>query len=258
MRRAAIIGALVLAALPAHAEKLGGIPEKAKALADRGRQLQREQNYSDAIEAYKAAYVLAPSPGLLFNLAQAYRLAGDCGDAAWMYHRFLQTDPDGELKTLAQNHLDSLDKCNQTRAFRIVDPTDVPAPTAAGSAPLALAVDVASPPPNSGQRYKHAGTAFIVGGGAALVAAALFAIDAHEQASAVNAAYTGKDTKDVMAVDTRGQRDAAIATVLGVGGAIAVASGAALYGLGHHYEHAKHVAIVPHTGGAGVSMSWGF
>ena len=68
MRRL-VLAAFVLAAAPAHAEKLAGIPEKAKALADRGRQLQHERNYADAIEAYKAAYVLAPSPGLLFNLA---------------------------------------------------------------------------------------------------------------------------------------------------------------------------------------------
>ncbi len=258
MMRAAV-AALVLAALPAHAEKLGGIPEKAKALAQRGRQLQRDQNYTDAIEAYKAAYVLAPSPGLLFNLAQAYRLAGDCADAAWMYRRFLQTDPDAELKTLAQTHLDSLEKCIDTNAFRIVDPSEVATPIAAASpAPLALAVDVASPPADNAQRYKHAGTAFIVGGGAALVAATLFAIDAHEQATAINGAYAGKDTRDVMALDARGRRDATIATVLGVGGVVAVASGAALYGLGHHYEHVKHVVIAPHAGGAAVSMSWGF
>ena len=78
------------------------IPEKARFLADRGRQLQRDGKFAEALEAYKAAYVLAPSPGLLFNLAQAYRLNGDCDDAAWMYRRFLDTDPRDDLRSARQ------------------------------------------------------------------------------------------------------------------------------------------------------------
>ena len=73
----------VAAADPADEPPAGmAIPDKARFLADRGRQLQRDGKFAAAIEAYKAAYVLAPSPGLLFNLAQVYRLNGDCDDAA--------------------------------------------------------------------------------------------------------------------------------------------------------------------------------
>src|SRR5262249_2381033 len=87
------------------------VPEKARLLADRGRQLQRDGKFAEALEAYKAAYVLAPSPGLLFNLAQAYRLNGDCDDAAWMYRRFLETDPRDDLKALVNEHLEKLASC---------------------------------------------------------------------------------------------------------------------------------------------------
>jgi tetratricopeptide (TPR) repeat protein len=249
----------MLAAVASAPRADTGVPEKAKALAERGRQLQHAANYSDAIEAYKAAYVLAPSAGLLFNLAQVYRLAGDCGDAAWMYRRFLATEPSEDLRLLAQSHLDRLDACNHASGFRIVEPGDVPPPTTSvvpPAAQLAIHTDVA--PPRDGERFEHAGTAVMIGGGAALVAAALFAFDAHEQASAIEDAYAGKGMRtDVMAVDARGQHDATIATVLGIGGVVAVASGAVLYGIGHHYE-TRRIAIVPQAGGAHVSMSWGF
>ena len=68
------------------------IPQKARELAEQGRAYHDAGEYMKAIAAFKEAYVLAPSPGLLFNIAQAYRLAGDCDDAAWMYRRFLDTN----------------------------------------------------------------------------------------------------------------------------------------------------------------------
>ena len=36
---------------------------------------------------------------LLFNLAQAYRLQGNCDDAALMYRRYLATNPGVEQRT---------------------------------------------------------------------------------------------------------------------------------------------------------------
>ena len=45
----------------------------------------------------------------------------------------------------------------------------------------------------------------------------------------------------------------------GIGGGLAVASGAILYAVGHHYESAQHVSVTPTgRGGAQVSMSWRF
>ena len=50
---------------------------------------------------------------------------------------------------------------------------------------------------------------------------------------------------DVKDVDARGQRSATLATVLGIGGGLAVASGGVLYAVGRHYESAQHVAVAP-------------
>src|SRR5438874_5150491 len=97
------------------------IPEKARALADRGRVAHDAGDYGSAIAAFQEAYVIAPSPALLFNLAQAYRLAGDCDDAAWMYRRFLDTNPVGEHRTLAESHLSTVEKCGHG-GLRIATP----------------------------------------------------------------------------------------------------------------------------------------
>src|SRR5664279_1293069 len=104
------------------------IPEKARFLADRGRQLQRDGKFADALEAYKAAYVLAPSPGLLFNLAQAYRLNGNCDDAAWMYRRFLDTDPSDDLRDLVNDHLAKLQTCMHVGFRTRIETPTVPPP----------------------------------------------------------------------------------------------------------------------------------
>src|SRR5258706_6885134 len=106
--RAAFVLAVVLAAPFAQADsalKPEKIPAKARELASRGRAFHDAGDYAAAVDAYKEAYVLAPSPGLLFNIAQAYRLAGNCDEAAWMYRRYLDTNPTGPDKTLAEQHL---------------------------------------------------------------------------------------------------------------------------------------------------------
>ncbi|HEU4612056.1 MAG TPA: tetratricopeptide repeat protein, partial [Kofleriaceae bacterium] len=91
--------AAILAAAPVaradNALRPERIPNKARELADKGRAYHQAGDYAAAVAAFKEAYVLAPSPGLLFNIAQSYRLAGDCDEAAWMYRRFLDTNPGG-------------------------------------------------------------------------------------------------------------------------------------------------------------------
>src|SRR3569623_577048 len=93
-----------------------------------------------AVAAFKEAYVLAPSPGLLFNIAQAYRLAGDCDDAAWMYRRFLDTNPGEASRALAEQHLSSVEKCGHGGLLVVSPPVleaKVPAPEPA-AAPVAV------------------------------------------------------------------------------------------------------------------------
>src|SRR5688500_20306234 len=112
-----IVAAILVAAPAARADD--GIPPKARDLAQKGRSAHDQGDYARAIAAFKEAYVIAPSPGLLFNLAQAYRLQGNCDDAVLMYRRYLSTGPSSEARTVAEAHLATVERCVQKRALNI-------------------------------------------------------------------------------------------------------------------------------------------
>jgi tetratricopeptide (TPR) repeat protein len=57
----------------------------AKALYVDGKRYYDTGDYSHAIESWKSAYVASAAPMLLFNIAQAYRLSGDCPMALKIY-----------------------------------------------------------------------------------------------------------------------------------------------------------------------------
>jgi tetratricopeptide (TPR) repeat protein len=262
VKASAIMLAAVLSAAPAYADNAlrpERIPTKARLLAEKGRALHNAGDYNAAVSAFKEAYVLAPSPGLLFNIAQAYRLAGNCDEAAWMYRRFLDTSPIGNHRALAENHLAAVERCG-SGGLKVgtsqpqADAVPIPEP-AAGS----LVTFAALPDNSRSRKYKRIGLGTAIGGGALLAGAAYFAIDANEAANAVAETYKrGGKWDDIKDVDARGRRSSTIATALGIGGGLAVVSGAVLFGVGRHYEQAQHVAVTPTARGAQVSLSWGF
>lgn len=252
--------ALVAIALLASAAHADPVPDKARQLADRGRVLHDSGDYGNAIAAYNEAYALAPSPGLLFNLAQAYRLAGKCDDAAWMYRRFLDSHPSTDRRALAETQLAAVEKCGHGGLHvaivppEIIQPAAIPEPI---GAPVAMSVTATKrSPTHAGERKKRIGIAFGIGGGVLLAGAAYFAWDAHEASNEVNAAYMkGEKWPQIAATDARGAHSGVMAEGFGITGLAAVATGTVLYMLGRHEEH---VAVVPTTGGAGIRMSWGF
>ncbi len=255
------IAAVLATALPAayadNALRPERIPNKARELAEKGRKHHDAGDFAAAVAAFKEAYVLAPSPSLLFNIAQAYRLAGNCDESAWMYRRFLDTDPRGTQRQLAETHLGAVEKCGSGGLRITVIPPTIETRTPAPDPTLTVSDDTSWSA--RGNRYKRAGVYTAVGGGVLLIGAALFAFDAHNASNSVEESYKrGGRWSDVQALDARGERSETIATVLGVGGGVAMLSAAVLYGLGKHYEPANHFAVAPTKNGAQVSMSWGF
>lgn len=257
--RTLAIAAILAAAPVARADNALSperIPNKARELADKGRAYHQAGDYAAAIAAFKEAYVLAPSPGLLFNIAQSYRLAGNCDEAAWMYRRFLDTNPIGAHRKLAETHLATVEKCG-TGGLRVTAPEPKRDAAAVPEPQLELAATTGRDP--RARAYKRAGLATAIGGGALLAGAAIFAVDAHDASETVSDTYKrGGTWADIAEIDARGRRSSTIATTLGIGGGLAVATGAVLFAVGRHYEHAPHVIVTPTTTGPQVSMSWGF
>jgi hypothetical protein len=260
MRPAVIAATLVAATTVARGDRAlrpDQIPTKARELVERGRAAHDAGDYDGAVSAFKEAYVLAPSPGLLFNIAQAYRLGGNCDESAWMYRRFLDTNPSGDRRQVAETNLALVEKCGHG-GLRV----DIARPRLDAKVPVPddkKRVDAPGADDRSGS-FKRAGIGMGVAGGIALVGAAVFAIDAHEQSNTVAKTYAkGGKWSDVKHADERGRRAETFATVLGIGGGLAVASGAILYAVGHHYEKAQHVSVTPTgRGGAQVTMAWRF
>jgi tetratricopeptide (TPR) repeat protein len=264
VRARAITRAAVLAAASAgsaladNALRPERIPNKARSLAEKGRAAHNAGDYNAAVAAFKEAYVLAPSPGLLFNIAQAYRLGGNCDEAAWMYRRFLDTNPIGDHRQLAENHLAAVERCG-SGGLRVTAQPPAPDEIKLPEAPTTLTTDL-GPVDGRSRTYKRFGLGTAIGGGALLAGAAVFALDARDASNTVAETYKrGGKWADVKDDDARGRRSSTIATALGIGGGVAVATGAVLFAVGRHYEQAQHVAVTPTAGrGAQVSLSWGF
>jgi tetratricopeptide (TPR) repeat protein len=90
--------------------------------------------YADAAKEYEAAYEQTLDPNLLFNIAQAYRLAGDREKAITAYRSFIRSAPQSEQRHLAETKVRELERQRST-APPATGP--VPAPESAASAPAA-------------------------------------------------------------------------------------------------------------------------
>jgi tetratricopeptide (TPR) repeat protein len=240
------------------------IPEKAKSLAQQGRAFHDKGDYPRAVAAFKEAYVIAPSPALLFNLAQAYRLQGNCEDAAMMYRRYLGTYPPPDGKALAEGHLETVDRCVSKRGLNI-QMDESAAYLNVRNPPQDLGVVDA--PPSSQQRdnsssgtlKKRIGIGFAIGGGIAIVGATYYGIRAYSAGQEVERlSAEGAKAKDIQAADERGTSSARNAKILGITGAIAATTGVALYIIGVRDERANAFTIVPTTTGAAASYAWRF
>jgi tetratricopeptide (TPR) repeat protein len=260
MRNLALIAVATLAAaVPAHAEE---IPAKARKLAEHGREMHKRAEYERAITAFKEAYVIAPSPGILFNLAQSYRLQGNCDDAALMYRRYLATGPSPEARAVAEQHLATVERCVQKRALNIpMDESmaylEVPPPP--GPEKVIVQDQRAIERPSA--LKKDVGIGLAIGGGVALVAAGYFGYRAWDAERDVERAYEqGKKWPEIKSIDERGENSARAAKIFAIGGGVAIVSGVTLWMLGRRDERASQLAITPTDKGSGahVSYRWAF
>jgi tetratricopeptide (TPR) repeat protein len=263
MRAPALVFAGVLAWAPIAARADEQVPAKARALAARGRAFHDAGDYSSAIAAFTQAYVIAPSPALLFNLAQAYRLQGNCDDAALMYQRYIATNPSPDARALAEGHLASVERCMHKIALHIPIENAAATTAVAHGAPSATVGVDAPAPSHKAQIEKDVGLGLTIAGSGALTAALYFAIQANSDSNDVSSAESppGKGKGNggpVGAIDQHGESAASTARILAIGGGVGVASGVILYLLGRRDEQAPVVVAPTAHGGAAVSMRWAF
>ena len=208
--RRALILLLALLTTPAFAQ-----PSAAQGDLDRGLRSYAVGQYAEAIAAFRAGYQLEPRPELLYALAQAERMSGDCKAAIETYHAFLRTHPSAAATRRTQ---ENLDRCQTQLA---VAPSRTTLPEAAKSPPAIAAAP--SRPRRSWARDPAGASLTAIGLALAASGGALWGAGQAAVVSANGAARYG-DFSALQASGLSGEREriAGIVT-LAIGGAALVA-----------------------------------
>jgi len=177
--RLALAVLVMLVAADANADKAMA---EAKALYEKAIAHYDLAEYDVAIAEFKQAYELAHEPGLLFNIAQAYRLKNDYSQALHFYQTYLNRQPKASNRADAEAQIAKMQKALKAEptpapvaAPPVAAPPAAAPPAAAPPAPVAAAPP--PPPPSRGTRFTHsrrgrAAIALAAVGAAALVSSA--------------------------------------------------------------------------------------
>ncbi len=225
------VAAAILAALEASA-MAAPTPE---ALYAEGQAAYDKADYAAAVAAWQASYKASGANGLLFNLAQAYRLSGDCTHALFTYKRFAANDPTADQRALADDFIREL----EPTCGAAIQPT-VDRPVAAAGRTMKLA----------GIAAGGAGVVFLVAGVALGHHASTLGNDV-TSACAVACDWSTEKSKDAA-----GHRDEALGWTFGTVGVLALAGGAALYYFGVRDSEVSVTPIATRSHDSGAVLSW--
>ncbi len=201
--------------------------------------------YAAAIADFKEAFRMTDRPELLFNIAQAYRLANDCVQARTFYKTYLRRVPDAPNADKVKVRIDELEACANAAA-----PAAPPTQPVTGPTPVA-------PPPVSTSRTWKTKTGFgaigagAIGVGLGVVFAARGSSKASELRDACSVACTSDTARELDEAGSAANRNAAIGLV--AGGALLV-TGVVLVVLDR--PHAIERGPVVSVGANGASASW--
>lgn len=270
----AILFAEVASAQPAEVSS----EDKAASLYEQGKRHFDIAEYPAAIASWKQAYLLSNEPLLLFNIAQAYRLGGDCAQANRFYLNYKRAVP----RPANQVELDkAMEKCAGVEPAT----SDPPAPpTTANTDPVTpsatpgqgtadpenstTAAEV-SPTVNApiawseetrdrGRAFRITGIAVAGAGGVAGVVGVVFALRARHEADVVEGQPAGTIWNDTLGDHQRDGRNAQTrARVFTTIGAAAVVAGGVLWWYGRGQSRVN-VDVAISGQASELSVSCGF
>jgi len=172
---------VVLLGSPPASAQTAGDKAKAKQLYSTGVTEFNLGHYAEAAKIYEEAYRVLPDPVLLFNAAQAHRLAGHKEEALKLYasylHNYGERAPNADE---VQRHIGNLQKAiederaaararEEAKERREAEERAAAAAAAAAQRQQAAQLTAAPPPPEK-PVYKKAWFWAVIGGGVAVVA----------------------------------------------------------------------------------------
>lgn len=243
----------------------------AKQYVDAGLAAQANGDYDTAITFYEKAYELVPHPLLVFNMAQAHRLAGRAMKAVELYRKYLDADPNGVQSKSAHDFITELQPLADAQKTQVeADKAGAEARRAEEDKRQREAAAAASaanqPPPGPAPREVEVDTGRTLrfvglgAGGVGVVALGVgiaFGIHARSLADELSQAGAMYDPKKV----DRGHTANSIAITGIAAGSALVVAGALIYWRGLANRHTKEqISFAPVVGtdriGLGVAGVW--
>ena len=234
---------------------------KADVFFQKGQQDYQNNKFQAAIELFKDAYELVHDPVYLFNIAQSYRKAADCINAADYYGKYLQEAPTAPNAEVVKQWMRELQPCVDQQRKRELE-------AAKRAEDLAKRehddkVQPVTPPPvvtvdrDEGSGLRTAGLMVSGVGAIGLVIGVSETVRGSSLQSGLAAACKTSCTYDqIKSLDDAGHRANTIAAVGYIAGGVALAAGVGLYLYG--MSKVEHVTVTPEPGGAtvGATFRW--
>lgn len=147
-----MLAVAIALALPLTASAEGKDAARARDLYEEGARLYNLGQYENALRSFEQAYAISGAKPLLFNIAQAHRLAGPahCERALAAYETYLREDPQASNHVEVEQRIGEMKTCSdRERASKAAVPPP-PLPTSTETvkveaAPSAVKVPARSP-----------------------------------------------------------------------------------------------------------------
>jgi tetratricopeptide (TPR) repeat protein len=266
-----LICLLVIAVAPGTA-RAGGhkrpAQDEARDLYKQGMTHYELGEFDVAIDEFKRAYALTSAPGLLFNIAQVYRMKKEPEQAVYFYRTYLRLLPNAPNRAdvealLAENQA----LVDAAAAKKRAEAEAAPAPGLAAPARAAVAVAaMPAPPPPPRRRPWRVELWSGVGAAALGIGALASAVAVGARASSDAARISSADAERDVPWDASkqqlwrdGQNSANASLALYVAGGVVAATGAVLIAVGlRDRARVRSFAVAPSSTGATFVMSCAF
>jgi tetratricopeptide (TPR) repeat protein len=221
-------------------------PAEAREHFERGKTLYDLGRFADAAREFESAYEAKNDPAILFNVAQAYRFAGNYAKALLTYRAFLRNVPEAPNRAQVEKNIEDL------QALMAKQSQPPPAASQAAPSPSTTSPGTASAtPPAVAVAPRHSRVLIGVGAGLTVLGAAGIGVGAYDLA------INGKGTCSLAAGQLRCPSHY---DTLGLGGAfVGIGAAAALSGvvlliIDARHRRRLHAGVLPSPSGAMLAV----